>query len=225
MARLARVVVPGLPHHVTQRGNGRARTFFGDADYALYRDLLAKIARSQRRRVGLVPDAQPRPSDPRAGDQDGLRRALSRVHRSYAGRIHERRSAPAISGKAASAAWRWTRRISMPRCATSRSIPCVPGWPVGRRTGGGRARGRIWASAKTGSPSAAETRKRVPDFAALLNAAEDEESTVRLRRAESVGRPIGSAAFLDTLEKDYGRTLSPKPGGRPRREETCALSP
>jgi putative transposase len=26
MARLARVVIPGLPHHVTQRGNGRART-------------------------------------------------------------------------------------------------------------------------------------------------------------------------------------------------------
>ena len=41
MARLARVVVPGLPHHVTQRGNGRARVFFSDADYALYRDLLA----------------------------------------------------------------------------------------------------------------------------------------------------------------------------------------
>jgi putative transposase len=41
MARLARVVVPGHPHHVTQRGNGRARTFFGDGDYALYRDLLA----------------------------------------------------------------------------------------------------------------------------------------------------------------------------------------
>jgi putative transposase len=38
MARLARVVIPGHPHHVTQRGNGRARTFFGDSDYALYRD-------------------------------------------------------------------------------------------------------------------------------------------------------------------------------------------
>jgi hypothetical protein len=23
MARLARVVIPGIPHHVTQRGNGR----------------------------------------------------------------------------------------------------------------------------------------------------------------------------------------------------------
>jgi putative transposase len=46
MARLARVVVPGHPHHVTQRGNGRARTFFGDDDYALYRDLLAENCRS-----------------------------------------------------------------------------------------------------------------------------------------------------------------------------------
>ncbi|MGJ5133241.1 hypothetical protein [Bradyrhizobium oligotrophicum] len=46
MARLARVVVPGLPHHVTQRGNGRARTFFGDDDYALYRDLLATHCRA-----------------------------------------------------------------------------------------------------------------------------------------------------------------------------------
>ena len=32
MARLARVVVPGHPLHVTQRGNGRARTFFGDIE-------------------------------------------------------------------------------------------------------------------------------------------------------------------------------------------------
>jgi hypothetical protein len=32
MARLARVVIPGHPHHVTQGGNGRARTFFGEGD-------------------------------------------------------------------------------------------------------------------------------------------------------------------------------------------------
>ncbi|HKU92517.1 MAG TPA: transposase, partial [Sphingomicrobium sp.] len=40
MARLARAVFPGLPHHVTQRGNGRAQTFFDDGDYADYRALL-----------------------------------------------------------------------------------------------------------------------------------------------------------------------------------------
>jgi putative transposase len=33
--RLARVIIPGHPHHVTQRGNGRAHTFFDDGDDAL----------------------------------------------------------------------------------------------------------------------------------------------------------------------------------------------
>ena len=42
MARLARAVFADLPHHVTQRGNGRAQTFFCAADYALYRDPLAE---------------------------------------------------------------------------------------------------------------------------------------------------------------------------------------
>jgi putative transposase len=31
MARLARLVVSGLPHHLTQEGNGRAQTFFREA--------------------------------------------------------------------------------------------------------------------------------------------------------------------------------------------------
>ena len=37
MDRIARYVVPGLPHHVTQRGNRRERVFFGDEDYRLCR--------------------------------------------------------------------------------------------------------------------------------------------------------------------------------------------
>ena len=36
MARLPRIVLPGLPHHVTQRGNRRQPVFFSDADRALY---------------------------------------------------------------------------------------------------------------------------------------------------------------------------------------------
>jgi putative transposase len=35
MARLARVIVPGFPHHVTQRSNRRATVFFEQGDYAL----------------------------------------------------------------------------------------------------------------------------------------------------------------------------------------------
>jgi putative transposase len=40
MARLSRITVPDLPHHVTQRGNRRQLVFVEDGDYALYRDLL-----------------------------------------------------------------------------------------------------------------------------------------------------------------------------------------
>lgn len=44
MARIARVVLPGIPHHVTQRGNRRERVFFEDGDYVLYRSLIAAAA-------------------------------------------------------------------------------------------------------------------------------------------------------------------------------------
>ena len=52
MARLARVVIPGLPHHITQRGNRRQQTFFNDGDYAEYLakvSPLLKMARNWRR--------------------------------------------------------------------------------------------------------------------------------------------------------------------------------
>jgi hypothetical protein len=32
MARPARLTVPGLPHHVTHRGNRKQRTFFSERD-------------------------------------------------------------------------------------------------------------------------------------------------------------------------------------------------
>ena len=44
MARMARVVVPFYPHHVTQRGNRRQRTFFGDDDYSIYVELMMRCS-------------------------------------------------------------------------------------------------------------------------------------------------------------------------------------
>jgi putative transposase len=41
----SRVVVPGLPHHVTQRGNRREPVFFRAEDYQFYRRLIATAAR------------------------------------------------------------------------------------------------------------------------------------------------------------------------------------
>jgi putative transposase len=62
MARIARVVAPDLPHHVTQRGNWREPVFFEADDYRLYRRLVAAAARRRRcRSLGLLSDAQSRP--------------------------------------------------------------------------------------------------------------------------------------------------------------------
>ena len=52
MARLLRIVVAGMPHHVTQRGNRRQQVFFfGDGDYALYRRLLVERCRAAKATV------------------------------------------------------------------------------------------------------------------------------------------------------------------------------
>lgn len=50
MSRVARFVAEGLPHHVTQRGNGRQKVFRCPEDYALYKNLLHRYAE----RAGLV---------------------------------------------------------------------------------------------------------------------------------------------------------------------------
>jgi putative transposase len=42
MARIARVILPGIPHHITLRGNRRMQTFFGDGDYLTYINLMAE---------------------------------------------------------------------------------------------------------------------------------------------------------------------------------------
>jgi putative transposase len=45
MARLGRIVGPGFPHHVTQRGDRRQTVFFDPSDYAVYWHLLAERCR------------------------------------------------------------------------------------------------------------------------------------------------------------------------------------
>lgn len=47
MARLARVVLPGFPHHITQRGNRRQDVFFQEGDYLAYLDLLKEWCDSE----------------------------------------------------------------------------------------------------------------------------------------------------------------------------------
>lgn len=44
MARLARIIIPQVPHHVTQRGNRRLQVFFSDDDRHEYLRLVSTPA-------------------------------------------------------------------------------------------------------------------------------------------------------------------------------------
>ncbi len=91
MARIARFVVPGLPHHVTQRGNRRETVFFSDADYELYRDLLAQQTRRHEVAVWsycLMPNHVYLILTP--ASREGLGRALGETHRRYSAVVNAR---------------------------------------------------------------------------------------------------------------------------------------
>ena len=91
MARIARVVIPGVPHHVTQRGNRREPIFFEDGDYALYRDLVAaaaKKARAEMRAYCLMPNHFHLIVTP--STEDGLRATLADAHPRYTGAVNAR---------------------------------------------------------------------------------------------------------------------------------------
>ena len=218
MARLARLVIPGLAHHVTQRGNGRARIFFGDDDYELYRDLLAEHCRASGVEVWawcLMPNHVHLILVP--SDADGLRRALSVVHRRYAGIIHARRRRTGHF---------WQGRfgsVVMDEDHLAAALRYVSLNPVRARLVT-RARDWRWSSTRAhltgkndGITARAPIHQRFPRFADLLALGPDVDMFARLRAAESIGRPLGDNRFLTRIERSTGRTLKPgKRGPKPQ---------
>jgi putative transposase len=213
MARLARVVIPGIAHHVTQRGNGRARTFFSNTDYALYRDLLAEQCRRADVEVWawcLMPNHVHLVLVP--SDADGLRRALAAVHRRYAGIIHARRRRTGHF---------WQGRfgaVAMDEDHLAAAMRYVSLNPVRARLVA-RAQDWRWSSTRAhltgkddGITARAPIRERFPDFADLIAFA-DAESFTRLRAAESIGRPLGDDRFLAKIERATKRRLTPRKRG------------
>ena len=91
MARLVRIVVPGLPHHVTQRGNRRETVFFSDEDYRAYLNMLIAAVDKAESEVWawcLMPNHVHLIIVP--SHEDGLRQTVANAHRRYAARINAR---------------------------------------------------------------------------------------------------------------------------------------
>lgn len=221
MARLARVVIPGIPYHVTQRGNRRQQTFFCEEDYALYRDLLADAARRAGTRVWaycLMPNHVHLIVVP--SHEDGLRMTFADAHRRYTGFVNARQ--------------RWTGHlwqgrygaVAMDEAHLMAAARYVALNPVRARLAE-RAEDWRWSSARAHLAGkddrlveVAPLLERYGDFAVFLGCAEDSRATQTLRMAETTGRPAGGSEWVAEIERRSGRVLAPrKRGPRPRQED------
>ena len=217
MARLARLVIPDMPHHVTQRGNRRQQTFFGDGDYAAYLELMADWCREEGVEVWsycLMPNHVHLIAVPRT--EESLRRAIGEAHRRYTRRINFREQ------------WRgflWQGRFGSVVMDEPHLLAAARYVELNPVRAGLVARARDWpwssASAHLSGRDdplvkAAPLLAMVPDWAAFLKSSLPEEQLRQLREHTRTGRPLGSPAFLERLEAMVGRVLRPlKRGPKP----------
>jgi putative transposase len=220
MPRIARIVVPGLPHHVIQRGNNRQDVFFTDNDRTLYLDLLKK--QSQRFGLSIIAwclmtnhvhlIAVPRQAD-------SLALAVGRTHWLYTqaiNRLHGRSGhlwqsrfySCALDGDHALAAVAYAERN--PVRARMVRLPWRYHWSsAALHVGDAQDDLHLLDRDAWNMFPPAEWRR-------MLQRPEDENLIKRLRTSMRTGRPLASDRFLAKLESKLGRRLRPMPVGRPR---------
>jgi len=216
VSRIARVIIPGCPHHLIQRGNRRQKVFFCDEDKAFYLTLLGRLAHQcgisiwayclMDNHVHLV-------AAPQA--VDSFSRGLGEAHRRYTVVVNTREG------------WRgylWQGRyLSYPLDETYcyAAVRYVERNPV--RAGLVKlAEAYEWSSARAhvrreGHPLLAPfpLQRAIPDWSAYLGQEESADEIEEFRRHERTGRPLGSEDSIKRMETLTGRILAPKNMGRP----------
>lgn len=210
MARMARVVIPGLPHHITQRGNRQQKVFFNDGDYQAYMDLM--IEGCQKAGVDiwaycLMPNHIHLIAVP--PEKDSLRAAIADAHRRYARRINARES---LTGHL------WQDRFAsfpMDEHYLIAAVRYVELNPV-RAGMVKRPEEYRWSSAAAHLAGKDDPLVRVrpmldiaDSWKDLLEGGLDQQDLNAVRSHESTGRPLGNIEFLRALEKKTGRRLVP----------------
>ena len=221
MPRRPRVIVPGVAHHVTQRGNNRQQIFFSAGDHKLYLDLLAKYAeRCGTRIVGyclmtnhihlvVVPE-----------QETSLARTLGRTHSEYALALNKavQRSGHLWQNRFFSCPLDESHLLTALRYVDLNPVraglvaqPCD--WP--------------WSSSRAHSFAAPVDPVLHRDWSGCfrkwnytgwqecLQAEVLESECDALRLATHTGEPLGPRQFVTQLERQAGRRLRVLPRGRP----------
>jgi putative transposase len=218
MARLARVVAEGIPHHVTQRGNAGQFLLNTDADRMVYLDLLRQAVQlfpisiigycfmSNHVHLVIVPHKA-----------EALAAAMKQTHGRYATYWN-------ASHTSSGHAWQG-RFYSCPLDDTHL-------WATLRYTERNPVRAGLVASPELWpwSSAAAHCGKAEPDICLemetwrkhwtvsrwqmFLDVQETEAELAAIRQCTHTGRPLGSPEFIKSLEESTQRKLEPRKGGR-----------
>ncbi|MCK7474239.1 MAG: transposase [Rhodopseudomonas palustris] len=215
------MVVPNVPHHVTQRGNRRMPVFFREEDYREYLALLNEYtvkAKAEIVAFCLMPTHVHLIVVPR--DEASLTGAIQEVHRRYSRMINFREN------------WRghlWQGRYAsfpLDKAHLFAAVRYIEWNPV-------RARLALnpedwpYSSARhhLGIEESELIRRdrfgeSISDWRSFLMEGIGDDEIGLIRRHEGSGRPLGDEKFLKRCEKKLGRDLHPgKPGPKPKEKK------
>jgi len=219
MPRMARVVIPGIPHHIIQRGNRRQTVFLSDDDreaYLEYLDLYAKPAGISFWGYCLMDNHIHLIAVPER--EDSFAEGLSEVHKRYARMMNFRNE------------WRghfWESRFKSHPLSERHlyaAIRYVERNPL-RAKMVRVAQDYRWSSAKAHVYHAKDklldnifSADEIKDWASFLATDDDPDDVTLLRKHANTGRPLGGNEFIVRLEVLSGKVLRrQKPG--PKGEE------
>jgi putative transposase len=219
MPRSARLVIPGLPHHVVQRAARGKRLFFDDQDRRRYLDLLARYAARRRLQIWawcLMPDHVHLVAVPEeAGSLASALAALQIQHSKHLRRTHKIRGR-LWQGRFGSCpmdephAWEAVRYVERnPLRAGLILRPDRYPWSS--------ACGHVGVRKDPLVSGALESRGKVANWKEWLRAGEDAALVETIRACTRTGRPAGDAAFVARTSKFPARPPRPKQGNHPRK--------
>jgi putative transposase len=218
MPRIARLVIPNYPHHVTQRGNRRQQTFFEESDYVAYVELLCELKAKAEVEIWaycLMPNHVHFVAVPQ--HERGLAKLFGVTHHRYARRVNSMHD------------WRghlWQERFHSCVMDDEHLLMAVRYIELNPVRAGICARPEDWrwssvhahqVDSSDALVTTAPMRERISDWRRYLSQESPPESLNELRELTQAGRPAGDDRFLDTLEEMTGRQLRQlKPGPDPR---------
>jgi len=220
MPRIARIVIPAVPHHITQRGNNKQDVFFVDDDRAVFLKLLKQQAEKFGMRIDgycLMTNHIHIVATPRK--EDSLAKTMGRTNLLYtqyvnymhgrSGHLWQNRYFSCPLGpdyffkalcyieqnpvRAKLSRYPWTYRRSSASVHTN------------RRDEFGLIDKGFWAKRSSG----------IDWMQVLKDKTESSEIGTSLGVYYRTGRPLGTDKFISKLEVKLGRRLRSLPVGRP----------